>query len=320
MTPDHKETFMTRYSILTLAAIGLLVAGPVRAAAPAQVNPSPFDSQDPEILKLKALNWKAIDFDALDLKTRCTALLAMKVMLNQTGGKADARIDLLMDYMEMNKLGEKYVRELADPPELPHVTYDEAKKIAAAFVKSPAGANQFGDNLEGCDEQMLRAYEKMYAKASRTEFESAIEARQQARSMGVFLQKIGKFEEFSKWSLAERDRRQAEYKKKLEADRTAAAAAAQKKSELAAQRLAAMQDDSYEGPAGPMISGRTTETSGVRVAPEVVLSPPVFTGFYLDNGWGWAGAYYASNAYRGAVNDRLGANLGAWNAARLGRP
>jgi len=130
------------------------------------VKPSPrwsarFDKDDPEIQRLRTLNWKAVDFDAQDLETRTVALLAMQEVLSMTGGKASARLELLIDYFDQNKLGEAYVdkQQAANLP--PLISYDEARKVAVAFVKSDVGKDKFGDDLAGSDDATLKAYMQM---------------------------------------------------------------------------------------------------------------------------------------------------------------
>src|SRR5687768_11096341 len=119
------------YAKFSLALAALLL--PTTGTALGQADPkpavvSPFDKDDPEIHKLRALNWKAVDFDGQDLETRTTALLAMQQVLSMTGGKASARLELLIDYIDQNKLGEAYVdkQQAANLP--PLISYDEAKK------------------------------------------------------------------------------------------------------------------------------------------------------------------------------------------------
>jgi len=131
---------------LSLALAALLPPMASTALGQAQPQPpvvSPFDKDDPEIQRLRTLNWKAVDFDAQDLETRTVALLAMQQVMSMTGGKASARLELLIDYIDQNKLGEAYVdkQQAANLP--PLISYDEARKVAVAFVKfaliAPAG-------------------------------------------------------------------------------------------------------------------------------------------------------------------------------------
>ncbi len=197
---------------LSLALAALLPTMASTALGQAQPQPpvvSPFDKDDPEIQRLRALNWKAVDFDAQDLETRTVALLAMQEVLSMTGGKASARLELLIDYFDQNKLGEAYVdkQQAANLP--PLISYDEARKVAVAFVKSEVGKDKFGDELAGSDDATLKAYMQMYGNSSRRTYEECIEARTQVRAMALFLESTGKLSEFKAWAKDEKKRRQA---------------------------------------------------------------------------------------------------------------
>src|SRR6266576_1371357 len=170
---------------------------------------SPFDKDDPEIQRLRTLDWKSVDFEAQDLETRSVALLAMQQVLSMTGGKASARLELLIDYFDQNKLGEAYVdkQQAANLP--PLISYDEARKVAVAFVKSDVGKDKFGDDLAGSDDATLKAYMQMYGNSSRRTYEECIEARTQVRAMALFLESTGKLSEFKAWAKAEKKRRPA---------------------------------------------------------------------------------------------------------------
>src|SRR3954466_2902384 len=161
---------------------------------------SPFDKDDPEIQKLRALNWKTIDFDAQDLETRTTALLAMQQVLSMTGGKASARLELMIDYFDQNKLGEAFVEKQQATTLPPLISYEDARKVAVAFIGSEAGKDKFGDELEGSDDATLKAYMQMYTNSSRRTFDECQEARTQVRAMALFLESSGKLSEFKSWA------------------------------------------------------------------------------------------------------------------------
>ena len=132
--------------VVFLIGVGLLGAFVPRAVH-AQTQRdiySPFDKDDPEIQRLKKLDWKTADFEAQDLKTRCTALLALQNVLSMTGGKASARLDLLVDCVDQNRLGETFALQQVSIPPPPQISYEDAKKNATAFVTSDVGRDKFG--------------------------------------------------------------------------------------------------------------------------------------------------------------------------------
>src|SRR4051794_24918880 len=94
--------------VFYFAFVGLFLT--LRAAGQAPVH-SPFDKDDPEIATLRQLQWKGVNFDALDARTRCTATFALSKGLADLGTKADSRLDLLIDYLDDQKLGEAFATE-----------------------------------------------------------------------------------------------------------------------------------------------------------------------------------------------------------------
>src|SRR6476646_11393347 len=197
---------------LFLGSVGLLQSQclpPALGQAQPGAVVSPFDKDDPEIQKLRQLNWKTADFEAQDLKSKCQALLAMQDVLSMAGGKASARLELLVDYLDKEKLGETFIADQESITATPLVSYEDAKKIATAFVKSDSGRDKFGDELEGADDISLKAYFTMYSNASRRAFEECQEARYRVRAIALFLDSAGKLDDFKTWSKVEMKRKQA---------------------------------------------------------------------------------------------------------------
>ena len=305
-------------AIVCLSVAGLLLPARMTfaqaAAAQAEPRPvaSPFDKDDPEIQKLRALNWKAVDFDAQDMETKTTSLLAMQQVLSMTGGKASARLELLVDYFDQNKLGGAFVAEQqAVLP--PLITYEEAKKVAVAFVKSDAGKNKFGAELAGSDETTLKAYMNMYGNSSKRVFEECIEARTQVRAMALFLEDEGKLDEFKKWAKDEMKRKQAA----REAETAKLRQVAQEQ-EKARQEHEKAKRQQAEAAAAAKMEAYLQQQQQAQAA-------PVDTGgqtVYVEDDWDgdawypWTGAYYAGDAYRGYVRDKFQDRWQNWNQNR----
>jgi hypothetical protein len=277
------------------------------AQAEPKATASPFDKDDPEIQKLKQLNWKDIDFNGQDIKTRCEAFLAMQDVLSMAGGKASARVELLIDYVDQEKLGEMFVdsQEAITLPSL--ITYEDAKKISMAFVKSNVGRDKFGDELEGIDDATLKAYQTMYANSSRRAFEECIEARYRVRSMALFLESTGRLEQFKTWSKAEMKRKQAARDEEVAKLRDASKEAEKARQEHvlakrkeAEQRAAAQMEAYLQSQQQPAAGGQTV----------IVQSDDDWDG---DTWMPWTGAYYASDAYRGYVRDKFQDRWQNWN-------
>ncbi len=293
---------------LILGSVGLLKSqwSPI---ALAQAQPgavlSPFDKDDPEILKLKQLNWKAADFEAQDLKSKCQALLAMQDVLSMASGKASARLELLVDYLDKEKLGETFIADQESVTSTPLVSYEDAKKIATAFVKSDTGRDKFGDELEGADDVSLRAYFSMYNNASRRVFEECSEARYRVRAMALFLDSAGKLDDFKSWSKVEMKKKQAARDQEVAKLREVS-----KEAEKARQeQVLAKRKDAEQRAANQMEAFLQSQQSGT--GQTVVVN--------TDDGWDgdtwmpWTGAYYAGDAYRGYVRDKFQDRWQNWN-------
>jgi len=285
-----------------------VTATPSPAADQAKPVVSPFDKDDPEIQKLRALNWKTVDFDAQDLETRTEALLAMQQVLSMTGGKASARLELLIDYFDQNKLGEAFVQKQQATTLPPLISYEDAKKVAVAFVSSDVGRDKFGDELDGSDDATLKAYMQMYTNSSRRTFEECQEARAQVRAMALFLESTGKLSEFKAWAKDEMKRRQAVRDQETAKLRQASVEAEKARTEQEkekrrqAEAAAAAKMEAY------LQSQQQQPQTGQTVV--VQNNDDDWDG---DTWWPWSGAYYTTDAYRGYVRDKFQDRWQDWN-------
>src|SRR4051812_25569345 len=189
---------MTRsqYAAMAAAALGLTLATgtwaqpqtaaarPAAAAAPppAVTRPtgpttSPFDAADPEIAAVKRLDWQKADFDKLDVQTRGAALLALNKLLDVVDAKAEARAELLVEYIDQHKLGAAYAAEAAGEDTSRAVTFDDAKKIAAAFIQTPQGQAKWGEEFTASSPAEQVKYLELYEKTCRRKYDDAAEAR-----------------------------------------------------------------------------------------------------------------------------------------------
>jgi hypothetical protein len=282
----------------------------------AQQAESPFNPQDPEIQLLKKLDWKGVDFNALDPRSRCEALLALTKLLDITGGKAAARADLLSAYLDENKLGEEYA---ADPTALnekpPPITYEDAKKLAAAFIKTPQGKERFGDELADATEPLLKNYQVLYDKTCARKWAEVIESRTFVKSMADFVQRKGKWDDYLKWSKEEAERRQKQFETEQKTKQAAYVQAQEQKREAAvaeAQRRAQAEREA-----------RATQSL------DYAMSSQSGDGGGYDDGssdwgyggsWGWgANAYYINSGYRNDARDRVEHRVQNWRARPAAR-
>jgi len=263
---------------------------------------SPFDADDPEIAMIKKLDWKSADFDALTPRQQCAALMAVNKGLSVIGAKADARLDLLTSYVDQNNLGPDFESARTDIASPPQVSFADMEKLGAAYLLSPAGQAKLGTEFANTSDSTLSAYRNMYEKSAQREFAETVDSRLQVRDLALFLQSQGKLDEFRDWAIVERARRQAEFeqqqadaKAKAAADKTARqqeAAERQRQEQIAQQQMAAalaqQQQQQAQSQPQPDNSSANYESDG----------------WWQEPAYGWSGAYYYSNAYRGQVRDR----------------
>lgn len=306
-----------RLSCVCLAAL-VAVEASVFAGEPAQPDPkievlSPFDQEDPEIQKIRKLDWKNLNFENLDDQQRCAAYFAMNKGLAVMGAKADARLDLLIDYIETSQLGEAMAEAAATITPPPAITYADFQKIAAAFVKTPEGLARLDQELGGIDKGMLPAYTRMYENSSRRSFEEVVESRHQVRLIAVFLEKEGKLPEFKKWAAAERQRRQEAYAAELTQKRTQAAQAEEVRRDQALANAQERQRQQAELAARQMEYALQTQQQAPAGQTVVHHDDDAYWG---DVWYPWNGAYYANGVYRAQVRDRAQDSWQKWGGAR----
>ena len=306
--------------VVVIASIILFVAMAVSAQTPpapatgaAAPPSSPFDAADPEIAKIKQLDWKNANFDALDPKARTEALMALNRGLSMMGAKADSRVELLVDYIDEKDLGQAYASAKSSIPDPTPVTFEMMQKVAAAYVKTPQGSSKFVGQFDNASPDMLNRYLALYDKSARREFEETREARWQVRSMAVFLQEQGKLDDFKNWSVDAQKRRQEELDKAMADQKAAEAQARQERATAAAQQK---QQEQQEQAAAQMSAALQYQDSSSYSQQQ--QQPYVDNDNWWGNPYGWAayGMYYNSNAYRGYVRDKAQDAYSRWQTGQ----
>lgn len=277
---------------------------------------SPFDKDDPEVQRILRLNWKTVKFEELDARHQMAAYFAMNKGLSIMGTKADARLDLLIDYVEANKLGEAVADAASTIPPPPDVSFEDYKKMGAAFVRSPDGSVKVDAELGTIPEDMIPAYVKLYQNSSMRSFAEVVESRHQVRLIAAYLQEEGKFEDFKKWSADEKRRRQEAYAKELAEKRVAAAEAEKIRREQAIAAAQERQKQEAEERARRMeyaMQQQASQPSGGGVSYD-------HDGYWGDSWYPYSGAYYAGALYRSQVRDRASNSWSRWRANAGSRP
>jgi hypothetical protein len=310
MASTTVKSFLLPSVVLLLAAM-TAGAADAPAAGPAA---SPFDERDPEIVAIKKLEWKSVDINKLDLRTRCVSLIVLNKILDRVGSKAALREDLLMTFIEQNNLGDEYAQRLPGPGEQAHVTYEESQQIAAAALKLPRIAAQFGDDMDGVEGPVLENYFAMYTKTCLRNWAEMVESRCAVRSMAKFLEAKGMLPAFDKWAGEEMQRKQAAHDE-----------------EMKKRQAAYVQTEAENQKKREEIAARNKEESAISAASyamsrdRMLERPDRGDGSYSIIGggdygiWGgsyYPGAYWAGGAYRTGVRDRYNGRWGG--GARVG--
>ena len=310
----HSNHLSFRMSWL-VGAVMLIPAANTIAQAPAGQAQSPFDKDDPEIQMIRQLNWKTVDFSKLDARTRCLSLLALNKGLASIGAKADARLDLLISYIDDNSLGEALAKSKEAIPEPNVVTFEDMQKVGAAYAQSPAGKAKLAGDLTNVPDDALEPYIKLHERGARRSFEEALESRHQVRMMAIFLEKQGKLEDFKKWSAEEKKRRIVERQAEAEQKRADAAEAEQQRKEAAAAAAAERKRQEAELATKRMELAVQQQGSGQSTAPTYEDAT-----WWVDDDDYWGYPYYYSYAYRGDVRDRLENAWDRWQGNQPTRP
>jgi hypothetical protein len=297
---------MTCRIALIVLVVGSLTYS-IRGAEPAE---SPFNVHDPEIQALKKLNWRTVDFNALEPRERCQALLAMTALLDLVGGKADARSELLAIYIDQNKLGEDYAANEAQFANKPMLTYEDACKVAAAFLKTSKGQSKFGDDLQDAPDSVLKNYQTLYDKTCRRKWDEVVESRTYVQSMAQFLQKAGKWDDYLKWSAAEAAKRQTQYEEDRKAKQAAYVKAQAEKHEQALNAAQQAAEARKQAELQRMSYAMQTQSGGG----EEAASDDTWNDW--DSGssdWGWGGdSYYVNQIWRYNARDEVRNKVTHW--------
>ena len=295
---------------------------------PTAVGAGPIDRvDDAQLSALRQLDWKSADINALAPAEKCAALEALNHGLNRLGGKLDGRADLLIDYIDQNQLGAAYAAAKANPPAMKPITFEQMEQLAAAYIKSPQGAAAFGSNFADSSPSMLDRYATLYENSARREFADVMEGRFHVRSMGQFVQDVGRADDFRTWAAAEVQRRQAAYAAKqaqIAQQQAAEAAKKQQQQQQAEEALAQVMGDMSNEPK-PVTEAQNATNQPIPPAsaqvgdagPATVSMGPTF---YDNNGW-WppvsygGGYYYNDAAYRANMNEKAANAYDRWGRA-----
>jgi len=208
-------------------ALIMLAGSTLFAQQPAGKLPPDLEALPTEI---KTLKWQQIDPATLSTLDRCRSLLLMNHVLDELVDNATAEADLMSSYIEKKNLGSQFANT-PPPPQAPHLSYDDAQKVAAALLKGPMSASYYATELGDVSETGLASYEQLYSRTCARRWSELDEARAQVSAMSSFLGNSNRLPDYEAWAIAEASLRQQQYEKKV------GPAAAQKQSNAEIQAL-----------------------------------------------------------------------------------
>jgi hypothetical protein len=281
----------------------LCIAGTLaQAAEPAA---SPFDPMDPEVQFARSLKWKEASFDNLPAKSKCEALMALNRFLDMLAAKAESRADLLVAYLDAQNLGETYMAELANVPEATPMSYEDGKKLAAAYIATSQGSAKWSGEMEDASPEMLDRYLALYDKQCRRNYAAAVAARHEVRLMGAFLQNQGKMQDYLSWSKQEVTRREAEHKKMLAEKQSQKEAAEQERKRQEQEQAMKRMEYAFQ-----------LEKLRVEKGADSAVADNNNSGsgdYYYNDGWGYS-SYWWDTAYRSAARQRVSNASNRWGS------
>jgi len=136
-------------------------------------------------------------------------------LLGRVGRTTTARLDVLSAYVEAHKLGDALAKDEHPVTDVGRLAFDDGRRIAVAYVRTPKGREAFGRRLAKESEAMLEKYEQAYLRLCQKGWADVAYARFQVENVAVFLHHTGEFDDYLKWAEVEAARRKREHEKDL---------------------------------------------------------------------------------------------------------
>jgi hypothetical protein len=296
---------------VTIAFLAATLTGSAALAQPARVDIKTLPAS------IKALDWKGVDWAATGQLERTRALMLMDDTLDELGAQLTAEADLMSEFIEQAELGDQFAAmpPAADPPSL---TMQEAQKVAVALLRGPMAQSAYATQIADATGNVLTAYEQMYTSTCNRKWSTAVEARDQVRTMTRFLDTSGKMADYAAWVPGEVKRRAEDAKAEAEAKR---AALLQQKKEEQLKREEAMlerQKQQFEKQQTAAVEMQQALSVAQQSQPSSSGSDPYYYagGAYLGAAAYGTGAWYRNDAYRGAATARTERRMSGWRGGR----
>jgi hypothetical protein len=256
---------------------------------------------------IKSLDWKSVDWNATPPLEQARALMLLDDVLDEMGAQMAAEADLMSQFIDEQGLGAQFAAMA--PVEDKHLTQEEAQRVAVAMLRGPMSGSSYATAISDATGNVLTAYVQMYSSTVNREWASAVESRQQMKSLAAFLASSGKMAAFREWAPGEMERQKKDQEAQAAAKRAAAVEqqkqqqaerqqAAQERKEQEAKQRAEEQQAALQMQQA-MAAAQASQDSGAAAAP--VQYNDSYPDWYYG-GLGYAtGVWYRDEAYRGAA-------------------
>jgi hypothetical protein len=271
---------------------------------------------------IKSLDWKSVDWNATSQLDQARALSLLNHVLNEMGSQMAVEADLMSQYIDEQDLGEQCA---AMPPvEDKHLTQEEAERVAVAMLRGPMAGSTFATMIADATPNDLKAYQQLYTSTCNREWASAVESRQQLKTMSHFLQTSGKLEGFKAWVPGEVERRKKEQAEEMARKRAALAEQEKQKKE---ERMQAAQErkeqEEKQRQADEQAALQMQQAMAAAQASQATEPAPAAYDDYPDWYYGGLGYAYGSwcrdDALRAVALSRTENRMTHWRAGGGGR-
>lgn len=170
--------------------------------------------------------------DVLQVKTN--AMMSLTELLTDRRARSKKRVDRMTAYLK--SIGKLEAYENADTPALSpkgEMTFRQACNLAVKHAKEQGGACV--DAVDDEETRMLKRVFNANKRLAKKAWDEFVALRNQTRSMGAYLESIGKVDAYKKWAGVETEKQAKAYEKATQADR-AKGVAAYKKRKVAQQK------------------------------------------------------------------------------------
>jgi hypothetical protein len=160
---------------------------------------------------------KTLQEQADELQGKIEGLQSMTEVLTLHRGKAKKRAEMMTAYLtSTGKLQEYEDSNVSPPAEKTQMTFDHALELAVEHAQQQGATHVHAVDADELD--FLARQVDACTKLAKKAWDELMAVRNQTRSMGAYLDSIGKAEAYRKWAAVEADKQAQAHQEKLDKD------------------------------------------------------------------------------------------------------